>query len=68
MKRILLIVLLLACSSFVFGQVPDILCTQVNEDGSTTIYYNTVNSPNFAEYTISSFNSTSNSYVRIDGA
>ncbi|MDY4790603.1 MAG: gliding motility-associated C-terminal domain-containing protein [Bacteroidales bacterium] len=63
MKRILLIVLLLTCSSFLFGQEPDILCTQVNEDGSTTIHYTT--SPSIVEYTIDSYSFISNSWVRI---
>ena len=63
MKRILLIVLLLTCSSFLFGQVPNIHCTQINEDGSTTIHYTAYSTA--LEYTIDSYNSTSNSWVRI---
>ncbi|MDX9798194.1 MAG: gliding motility-associated C-terminal domain-containing protein [Bacteroidales bacterium] len=39
MKRILLIIVLLFCSVLGFGQESNILCTQVNEDGTTTIFF-----------------------------
>lgn len=63
MKRILLIVLLFTCSGYLFGQVPDIYCTQVNDNGSTTLHYN-ISSP-FVNYTIDSYNPVSNSWVNV---
>lgn len=53
------------CAYFSFGQKPNILCTQVNEDGSTTIFYQTVTIPNFDFYVISVFDNDSLAYVRI---
>lgn len=61
MKRILLIIVLLFCSNLGFGQGLHILCTQVNEDGSTTIFYTSANYP----YTISYYNSSNNRYEAI---
>lgn len=40
-------------------------CTEVNPDGSTTIYFDTLSLPDFTEYVISAFNLDSNAYIRI---
>lgn len=61
MRKILLIIVFFFGINISFGQIPNILCTQVNEDGSTTIFYQTV-SIDFEQYTISAFNNTSSDY------
>lgn len=61
MRRIVLIIVFLVSVGFSFGQKPDILCTQVNEDGSTTIHYR-IMGEGFIEYTISALNNSSNEY------
>lgn len=65
MRKNLLIIVLLLCANISFGQKPNVLCTQVNEDGSTTIFYQTVSISDFEEYIFSTFNYDSNAYVRI---
>ncbi len=70
MKRVLLIIVLMICANIGFGQnEPSIYCLQVNEDGSTTIYYKTVTGADFLEYIISAFDFTPsvNAYLRVGG-
>ncbi|MFA7082524.1 MAG: gliding motility-associated C-terminal domain-containing protein [Bacteroidales bacterium] len=64
MRKILLIIVFLFCSNISIGQKPNILCTQVNEDGSTTILYQTVSS-GFLQYTVSAFNNTTSDYEMV---
>ncbi len=42
-----------------------IYCAQVNEDGSTTLYYETVEGAGFVEYVISAFSDVENAYSRV---
>lgn len=42
-----------------------IYCAQVNEDGSTTLYYETVEGDGFVEYVISAFSDVENAYSRV---
>ncbi|MBO7276973.1 MAG: gliding motility-associated C-terminal domain-containing protein [Bacteroidales bacterium] len=42
-----------------------VYCAQVNEDGSTTLYYETVEGAGFVEYVISAFSDVENAYSRV---
>ena len=61
MRKIILIIVFFFGINNIFGQNPNILCTKVNVDGSTTIFYQTV-SVGFEEYIISAYNNTTNDY------
>jgi len=58
------------CANVSFGQnQPNIYCLKVNEDGSTTIYYQTVTGDDFLEYIFSAFDfdTNVNAYIRVGG-
>ncbi|MDD2191976.1 MAG: gliding motility-associated C-terminal domain-containing protein [Bacteroidales bacterium] len=61
MRKILLIIVFFLGINISFGQKPNILCTQVNEDGGVTIFYQTV-SNDFIQYSFSFFNSSLGDY------
>ncbi len=42
-----------------------VYCAQVNEDGSTTLYYETAEGTGFVEYVISAFSDADNAYLRV---
>lgn len=66
MKRILIILVLILSAGICYGQVSlNVYCTQVNEDGSTTITYETIQGSGFLEYIISAYNYDSLSYQRV---
>lgn len=66
MKRILLVLVLIVSASICYGQASlDVYCTRVNEDGSTTLTYETMQGAGFIEYIISAFNFDSNAYNRV---
>lgn len=45
----------------------NVYCSQVNPDGSTTIYYQTITGNNFIEYIISAYSLADDSYIRVGG-
>jgi gliding motility-associated-like protein len=57
---------LLFSSSFLWGQNSiNVYCSQVNEDGSTTLYYETVQGQGFVEYVISAYSDVEEAYSRV---
>ncbi len=57
---------LLFSSSFLWGQNSiNVYCSQVNEDGSTTLYYETVQGQGFVEYVISAYLDVEEAYSRV---
>jgi len=57
---------LLLSSSFLWGQNSiNVYCSQVNEDGSTTLYYETVQGQGFVEYVISAYSDVEEAYSRV---
>jgi gliding motility-associated-like protein len=65
---IILLVLIFGISSFSMAQSGlDCYCTQVNDDGSTTITYQTLTGTGFVEYIIAAYDNASASYLRVGG-
>ena len=56
----------LMLSSFLWSQNSiNVYCAQVNEDGSTTLYYETVEGQGFVEYVISAYSDVEEAYSRV---
>lgn len=56
----------LMLSSFLWSQNSiNVYCAQVNEDGSTTLYYETVEGQGFVEYVISAYSDVEGAYSRV---
>lgn len=69
MKRILLILVLIVSAGICYAQPTlDVYCTRVNDDGSTTLTYETKQGSGFLEYIISAYNFDSLAYKRVGSA
>lgn len=56
----------LMLSSFLWSQNSiNVYCAQVNEDGSTTLYYETVQGQGFVEYVVSAYSDVEDAYLRV---
>lgn len=56
----------LMLSSFLWSQNSiNVYCAQINEDGSTTLYYETVEGQGFVEYVISAYSDVEEAYSRV---
>jgi gliding motility-associated-like protein len=66
-----LILILFVFSFVLFGSVANgqnsisIYCAQVNEDGSTTLYYETVEGSGFVEYVVAAYDIADDAYSRV---
>lgn len=59
-------VISLMLSSFLWSQNSiSVYCAQVNEDGSTTLYYETAEGSGFVEYVISAYSDVEGAYSRV---
>ncbi len=53
-------------SSFLWSQNSiNVYCAQVNEDGSTTLYYETLQGQGFVEYVVSAYSDVEDAYLRV---
>ncbi len=53
-------------SSFLWSQNSiNVYCAQVNEDGSTTLYYETAEGSGFVEYVVSAYSDVEDAYLRV---
>lgn len=56
----------LMLSSFLWSQNSiNVYCAQVNEDGSTTLYYETAEGSGFVEYVVSAYSDVEDAYLRV---